>query len=167
MRILDKQGYELTSAILPPATVDKLLTLIQKNLHNVGFGVREFLPNNPEIVSILGKSLEFRQLLKSFFPDPVCVRSIYFDKPPKANWVVGWHQDLTMNLDVAPRGEGWLNIRTVKNRIVAQPPLQLLEAMVTIRIHLDKTDGTNGALRVVPGSHLKGVFRTDGRRSWP
>jgi hypothetical protein len=161
MEFLEEQGYKITSVKLSSATVDALLRLIQANPNNAGFGVREFLPNNPEVITTLGKSVEFRRLLSSFFPDPVCIRSIYFDKPPKANWVVGWHQDLTMNLEEVPTDEGWQNIRTVKNRVVGQPPLQLLEAMVTVRIHLDKTDETNGALRVVPGSHRNGIFRTD------
>ena len=26
------------------------------------------------------------------------IKSIYFDKPPSANWIVNWHQDLTINL---------------------------------------------------------------------
>ena len=31
----------------------------------------------------------------------------------------------------------------------------------TIRIHLDDTDETNGALKVIPGSHTKGVYRAE------
>ncbi len=30
----------------------------------------------------------------------------------------------------------------------------------TIRIHLDDTDEQNGALRVIPQSHLKGIIKT-------
>ena len=37
-----------------------------------------------------------------------------------------------------------------------QPPVELLKTMVTARIHLDPTDAKNGALMVVPGSHLHG-----------
>ena len=38
-----------------------------------------------------------------------------------------------------------------------QPPVAVLENVVTLRIHLDDCDATNGALRVVPGSHRHGV----------
>jgi ectoine hydroxylase-related dioxygenase (phytanoyl-CoA dioxygenase family) len=31
-----------------------------------------------------------------------------------------------------------------------------LETILTVRIHLDRTDGSNGALKVIPGSHLHG-----------
>ena len=37
-----------------------------------------------------------------------------------------------------------------------QPPVELLEQMLTLRIHLDDADETNGALRVLPGSHRLG-----------
>jgi len=39
--------------------------------------------------------------------------------------------------------------------------LEILDDNFTIRVHLDDTDQTNGALRVVPGSHAKGVYRPE------
>jgi ectoine hydroxylase-related dioxygenase (phytanoyl-CoA dioxygenase family) len=36
-----------------------------------------------------------------------------------------------------------------------------LEDNFTIRIHLDNTDEANGALKVIPASHLKGIYRPD------
>jgi hypothetical protein len=37
-----------------------------------------------------------------------------------------------------------------------QPPVRILEQMVSLRIHLDDCDESNGALRVLPGTHLRG-----------
>lgn len=37
-----------------------------------------------------------------------------------------------------------------------QPPLALLEKMMTMRLHLDETPAENGALKVVAGSHRLG-----------
>ena len=42
-----------------------------------------------------------------------------------------------------------------------QPPVNILENNFTIRIHLDDTDERNGALRIIPFSHLKGIHRSD------
>lgn len=161
MHQLDNSGVQIIPHLLPQSKVESILESIGNNPYNDGFGVREFLSNNPDVVERLKRTPAFGQLLNSFFNDPVCVRSIYFDKPPRANWVVGWHQDLTMNLTSLQEVKGWQNVRTAKARIVGQPPIDFLEEMVTLRIHLDDTDGTNGALRVVVGSHLKGVIRTD------
>ena len=37
-----------------------------------------------------------------------------------------------------------------------QPPMKLLEQMLTERLHLDDTDADNGALRVLSGTHRLG-----------
>jgi len=51
---------------------------------------------------------------------------------------------------------------TIKqNQYSVQPPLSLLEDNFTIRIHLDDTDQDNGALKIIPGSHLKGIYRPE------
>ena len=39
-----------------------------------------------------------------------------------------------------------------------QPPVAVLEDMCTIRIRLDDCTATNGAPKVVPGSHQRGVM---------
>ena len=39
--------------------------------------------------------------------------------------------------------------------------MEILEHISTIRIHLDETDENNGALRVIPGSHLKKIYRPE------
>jgi hypothetical protein len=161
MHELNIQGFQLNQTVLSNTIVDQLLDLIWTNSYNQGFGIREFLLKNPNVTVTLQNEPVFCQLIKQHLPNPVCIRSIYFDKPPKANWVVGWHQDLTVNLNNDPKGKGWQNIRNLNQRTVAQPPLSFLENMVTIRLHLDETDDTNGALRVVPGSHRNGVIRTD------
>ena len=42
--------------------------------------------------------------------------------------------------------------------------LYLLQNMATIRLHLDETSATNGALRVIPGRHRNGRIDTDALR---
>ncbi len=89
------------------------------------------------------------------------VKSIYFDKPEESNWFVAWHQDLTIAVDkkVDVRGYGsWTNKHT---QFAVQPPIKILENNFTIRIHLDNTDASNGALKVIPGSHSKGILRVE------
>ena len=55
---------------------------------------------------------------------------------------------------------------TVKpGQFAVQPPLSILEDNFTVRLHLDNTTIQNGALKVVPGSHRKGIYRT-GDMNW-
>jgi len=37
-----------------------------------------------------------------------------------------------------------------------QPPVEFLQQMLTVRLHLDDADESNGALRVLPGTHRLG-----------
>lgn len=111
---------------------------------------------------LLEKSRVFKRLsvsahLQSLLPDGLQpVRSILFDKTPDQNWPVLWHQDLTIAVQgkhAVPEYGPW----SIKDGVPhTQPPSSLLESMVTLRLHLDDTDGEKGALLVVPGSHHLG-----------
>jgi ectoine hydroxylase-related dioxygenase (phytanoyl-CoA dioxygenase family) len=86
------------------------------------------------------------------------VRSILFDKTPDANWHVPWHQDTTIavseQLDTPGYGP-W----SLKDGVPhCRPPRHVLEAMFTLRIHLDSCDRENGPLRVIPGTHHRGIL---------
>lgn len=87
---------------------------------------------------------------------PRAVRAIFFDKSPDTNWLVTWHQDLTIAVkekrDVA--GFGPWSVKDGQPHV--QPPAELLERMLTLRLHLDDADVENGALRVLPGAHALG-----------
>ena len=88
--------------------------------------------------------------------EPFPVRAIYFDKSPESNWLVPWHQDLTLALRSRTEVPGF-GPWSVKGDVPhVQPPTELLEQMLTVRLHLDDADETNGALRVLPGSHRLG-----------
>jgi ectoine hydroxylase-related dioxygenase (phytanoyl-CoA dioxygenase family) len=40
------------------------------------------------------------------------------------------------------------------------PPEEILASMITLRLHLDDCDASNGALKVIPGSHRFGKIPT-------
>jgi len=87
------------------------------------------------------------------------VRGLLFDKTHEANWLVPWHQDLTICVrerrDVPGYGP-WSKKAGVDH---VQPPVAVLERMLAVRIHLDDCDESNGALRVLPGTHSRGRMR--------
>ena len=85
----------------------------------------------------------------------VLTKAIYFDKPPKDNWYVTWHQDVPINVTEKVTVEGY-NSWTKKEGIHSVcPPEEVLHNTFTIRVHLDDADDKNGALKVLPGSHKK------------
>lgn len=103
------------------------------------------------------------QILKPLFArTPVLVKSIWFDKPADANWFVPWHQDSVITVDRRLPGKaGFFNWTTKGNYAGVQPPPELLEQVWTMRIHLDDATAANGALWVLPGSHTKGLIRSE------
>jgi hypothetical protein len=121
-----------------------------------GPGSREFrLPDEVSVfVSPRGVLGELASSLTARQMKPV--RILFFDKTPDSNWAVPWHQDRTIAVkerhDVPGFGP-W----TVKDGTVhVAPPVELLEAMVTLRLFVDDCDNNNGPLEVACGSHRFG-----------
>jgi hypothetical protein len=83
-----------------------------------------------------------------------CIRGLYFDKNPEANWFVPWHRDLVIAVQERHDMPGY-GPWSVKDSVVhVQPSQHILENMLAIRLHLDDCGSDNGPLRVISGSHL-------------
>ncbi|KAA2244802.1 phytanoyl-CoA dioxygenase family protein [Chitinophaga agrisoli] len=125
------------------------------------FAIRQCLQNIPALPSLVFTPA-LKAIIHQFFgADYFIVKSIYFDKPAQSNWFVAWHQDLTISVDRKAALPGYGPWTVKQQQFGVQPPLEVLENIFTIRIHLDDTDSSNGALRVIPGSHRKGVYRPE------
>lgn len=162
-------GFTVIDNVFSEKDVDLIIETIQKTdtskptfrKTNDLFAIRQFLKEVPEAFSYI-----FIEPLKSiihniFGEDYFVVKSIYFDKPGDSNWFVSYHQDLTISVNKKANIEGFGPWSVKQNQYAVQPPLDILESNFTIRIHLDDTDENNGALRVIPGSHLKGIYRPE------
>ncbi|WP_281637289.1 phytanoyl-CoA dioxygenase family protein [Flavobacterium marginilacus] len=125
------------------------------------FAIRQFLKELPQITDLIFndklKTIIEQILGSNFF----VVKSIYFNKPETSNWYVSYHQDLTISVDKKIELNSFGPWTTKQNQFAVQPPTEILENITTIRIHLDDTDENNGALRVVPKSHLKKIYRPE------
>lgn len=87
---------------------------------------------------------------------PRAVRAIWFNKSPETNWLVAWHQDLAIAVRERIETPGFGGWSVKEGAPHVQPPAEILERMLTVRIHLDDADEENGALRVLPGTHTLG-----------
>jgi ectoine hydroxylase-related dioxygenase (phytanoyl-CoA dioxygenase family) len=47
-----------------------------------------------------------------------------------------------------------------------QPPIAVLEQMLTVRLHLDDCNSSNGPLQVIPGSHKSGRLDMERVSEW-
>lgn len=92
---------------------------------------------------------------------PFPTRGLLFDKLPRANWLVGWHQDLTIAVRERIEMKGF-GAWTIKEGVPhVQPPVDVLSEMLTLRLHLDRTEAENGALIVLPGTQTMGRLPDD------
>lgn len=148
----ERNGFALIPSVLSADRVSGIKGILGEN---DGAGRRGLLALS-EVRELAESDLLISLLRPVCAAAPFPVRAIYFDKSPETNWLVSWHQDLTIavNQRIELPGFGpW----SVKNGLThVQPPVQMLERMVTIRLHLDDADAENGALQVIPGSHHLG-----------
>ncbi len=165
-RQLATAGYATVPALYSAAEVAALLACIEaaptagpnfRRSQDV-FAIRNLLGEVPALWPLLATPA-LRGLLGELFPAGChLTKAIYFDKPAGSNWLVAWHQDLMINVDRRAADLPDFGPWTAKAGWVAvQPPVAVLENTITLRLHLDDCDTTNGALKVVPGSHLGGV----------
>ena len=127
------------------------------------FAIRQLIKNVPELSDLL-----FNKKMNELFADLseseyFLTKAIYFNKPSESNWFVAYHQDLSISVDKKANLENYVNWTFKKGQHGVQPPIEILQDTITIRIHLDKTDKNNGALKVIPKSHLKGIVRADSK----
>ena len=159
-----RDGFELVAAVLSDAQVSALTAAIAKLATASGedrgrkgaYGLRNLLRDCADVRAVArsGKLLELLEVYlgRGAFP----VRALFFDKTRAANWRVPWHQDVTIAVGERIEVPGY-GPWSVKDGVVhVQPPRQVLESMIALRLHLDDCGADNGPLRVVPGSHRDG-----------
>jgi len=120
--------------------------------------IRDIMTRVPELRAV-AEAPALRAIISQILgPNAVVIRSTLFDKTDGANWKVPWHQDVTIAVRerVELKGYGPWSIKEGVHHV--QPPTEVLERMVTIRIHLDACPASNGALRVMPGTHHLGCI---------
>lgn len=164
-----ENGFTVINSVFSNEEVENIINVIQnidtskENFRKSEdlFAIRQFLKEIPEIKGLIFNDT-IKTIIKEVFGEKyVVVKSIYFDKPEKSNWYVAYHQDLTISVDKKLELPNFGPWTTKENQFAVQPPLPILENIYTIRIHLDDTDENNGALKVVPKSHAKGIYRPE------
>lgn len=164
-----KQGFAIVEDVYSHEEIDTIASTITKSSSddenvlssNDLFAIRRFLSVVPKIKEVLFTD-GLKKLLKSVASeDYFLTKAIYFDKPKVSNWFVSYHQDLSISVKNKAEVQGYNRWTKKGKQIGVIPPTEILENIITLRIHLDKTDETNGALKVLPKSHLKGIVRKE------
>jgi ectoine hydroxylase-related dioxygenase (phytanoyl-CoA dioxygenase family) len=166
---IEEKGFTVINHVFTSEEVEQLIDVIQQADHTNEtfrktkdlFAIRQFLKEIPAAASLILTKKLSDIITQLFGDDYAVVKSIYFDKPGTSNWFVAYHQDLTISVNEKTDIAGFGPWSVKQNQYAVQPPLSILENNFTIRLHLDDTDENNGALRVIPGSHRKGIYRAE------
>jgi hypothetical protein len=153
-RAFEIEGFAILDSIIGP----EQLALAEAGVEAVQLdaaGTRNLL--NRFWCSDLAHALRADPDVAPYLPgDAVAVQCTLFAKSTERNWLVPWHQDLHIpvreRLD-HPSLRGWSE---KEDAIYVQPPIEVLQNLVAVRVHVDPCGSAHGPLRVVPGSHLSG-----------
>ena len=159
----ERLGYAVVEDVLDQPDVEQLLESLsdspeqnQVRRKRATYGVRNLLEINDAVREIVCDE-RIRSLVCPVLGETAfAVRAILFDKPPEANWSLGWHQDSVISVREKIDVPGFLAWSSKAGVLQVQPPAEVLAGMLAVRIHLDDCGIDNGPLRVLPGSHRFG-----------
>ncbi len=151
---LSEEGCELH----PSGIASSARRELRESLFQSGKAGTRCLLDQP-LVQEVARGLRQELVEKGHLPSgSVAIQAIAFDKTPETNWKVTWHQDLMFPF-ARPVDSVGFDLSCVKDGIAyARPPLEILENLLAVRLHLDDCDETNGPLRISPGTHRLGVI---------
>ena len=165
---LEEKGYALLENCYSSHEIQKMIHCIQ-GMDQKGspvpkskdvFAIRQLFTALPQLKDCVFNQ-KIKTLLAKFYPSNYFLtKAIYFDKPPTSNWFVPYHQDLSVSVNQKVALDGYTNWTSKKGQFGVQPPIEILARTITLRIHFDKTNQFNGALKVISKSHKRGIIRT-------
>jgi len=160
---IERDGFAIVPDVIDEKEISHALSALKRAEQSAGvrrrggvYAIRNLLVVAPEIGELVDAS-RIRPLMEQVLgASCFVVRSILFDKTPEANWKVAWHQDLSIAVRARRDMEGFGAWSEKAGVTHVQPPVEILERMLTLRLHLDANDEANAPLRVIPGSHAGG-----------
>ncbi|MES2069762.1 MAG: phytanoyl-CoA dioxygenase family protein [Pseudomonadota bacterium] len=157
---LETDGYAIARNFLDKDELNSLLQCCESVSDQ--YGVRNLLKRLPRIQDILFAPKLHTLLDALECADALPVRSLFFNKNHANNWLVPWHQDLSIAVNQKTDAGGYAKWTHKDDTHYVEPPVEILESILTLRFALDSADEDNGALKILPGSHLLGKLNSEG-----
>ena len=155
----DFEGYLLEAGFLSIEQVSEIIAEIEQlPSHHPKHGLRHADKKLAAVAKLIRMPYLQQKAAQFLSPNAQVVRVILFDKNPDKNWLVPWHQDRTIAVSQQHDLTGWKFWSIKDGQHHVQPPRELLDNMVTLRIHLDNTTAENGCLKVIPNSYRNGIL---------
>lgn len=151
---LSLSGYAIIGTSIPENTLEHL----RASQFMEGEAGKRCLLDEPLVREMAIALKEELQKQGIFTAEAVAIQAIAFDKTPSANWKVAWHQDLMFPFAHAVTSEDYATPTRKEGIDYARPPVEVLNDLLAVRLHLDDCDESNGPLRVSPGTHRLGIL---------
>jgi ectoine hydroxylase-related dioxygenase (phytanoyl-CoA dioxygenase family) len=156
-----KDGFAIVPDVLSPAELEVIGGLVgAPSLARSRAGVRHLL-DIPEISLLARDSRLLEMAAGALGGQAIPFGATLFDKSIDTNWLVAWHQDRALPVVERIEAPGWGPWSEKSGVLYAHAPAPALERVVALRIHLDDSTMDNGPLRVLPGTHTRGVLTDD------
>lgn len=154
-------GFEIRSAVLDSREIHAIQNEVSLD-HEIlrRTGIRNLERKFRSIAQVAAQPSVLSIAASLLGKTPRLVRALFFDKRPDRNWFVAWHQDRTVALNCQVDLPGWRSWTKKDGVHHAEPPREVLDRMVTIRLHVDAADQNSGCLWVIPSSQHLGVLAT-------
>lgn len=149
-------GFDVIPSVLSPAEIAHLVGALG-DVPRSRAGARHLMAH-PAVAQV-AKDARLLALAEQWLGlEALPYRATLFDKSPESNWLVMWHQDTALPLREKIETRGWGPWSVKEGVLYAHAPAAALEGVVALRLHLDDSGSENGPLRVLPGTHLRGVL---------
>ncbi|PHV09744.1 phytanoyl-CoA dioxygenase family protein [Chitinimonas sp. BJB300] len=157
--MLEEQGFEIIEAVLTLSECDEIAAKLS-SISLSGAGTRNLLKEN-WCADLSRKVFRHPSIYRSVPPSYIAVQCNYFEKSKENNWLVPLHQDISIPVLQRvnhPQLSGWSG---KEGFTYVQPPLNVLQSLVTVRIHIDACGTNDGPIKVVPKSHMLGIVSAE------
>jgi ectoine hydroxylase-related dioxygenase (phytanoyl-CoA dioxygenase family) len=156
---INQNGFAIIPEFLTLCEINLLLEgIAASNTGRSRAGVRHALSLSP--VANLARRPNVIELARSVVgPSAFPFRAILFEKSPRSNWFVAWHQDKALPIRERQEIQGWGPWSVKEGVVYAHAPARVMSQVLALRIHLDDSTTQNGPLRVLPGTHKLGVLK--------
>ncbi len=162
---IQDHGFTILKRVFDKPSIDRLLTSTAAGL-NAGtteniktslgetYAARNLIKLAPELATMWQRD-DLIRLLRGTLGETVgLVRVLYFDKHPNRTWALPWHQDMTIAVCDNTLPSNVFCKPTTKSGVAhVEASEEVLQRMLTLRIHLDEVTDDNGPLKVILGSH--------------
>src|SRR5277367_4486933 len=158
---IEKQGFAIEGDVFDAGEIAHLLSeLCVADLPRSRAGIRHAM-QHASVARISRDTRLLGMAQQVLGAAAVPFRATLFDRSPVSNWLVAWHQDTALPLRARREVEGWGPWSVKDGVIYAHAPAGALSQVLALRLHLDDSRAENGPLRVLPGTHRRGVLTDD------